>query len=38
MAQVKEEVKVRPSNVFALADALRTTANHREKIIASKNR
>ena len=38
MAQVKEEVEVRPSNVLALADALRTATFHREKIIASKNR
>ena len=38
MAQVKEEVEISPSNVLALADALRAATLHKEKIRASENR
>ena len=38
MAQVKEEVKIRPSNVLALADALRAATSQGERIRASQNR
>ena len=38
MAQLKEEVEIRQSNVLALADALRAATFHREKIKSSKDR